>query len=309
MEEDQIITVNETAEEIAAEEAAFSLAVGDTQPGADEQVGGTEEVQPEVAEEPSADGVQLPDNPAPLQPRLIGGMTEEQITAALARTGNLQSTVDKMAGRMGQLMQQIEALRANPPTTQVQQKALDIKLEKLSSQFPELANLLREDLQGIQGGGNTEALAPAAPSGITQEQLDAMLAERLSQSNARMQEQLEVKVLSAMHPDWQNVIRTQDFALFRDNVVPAGVGQQLMESEDSVFISQKLSEFKAWQQAKEASVETAKSTMARTQAIKTNRLRQAVLPASGASAMTPAPVTEEDAFTLALAAEQKRLNR
>lgn len=310
------LTVADTPEAAAAEDAAFAAAFIETR-GESAEKGETLPAEP-VADEPAAETVgegeaegpaeETPPAETPEAPKLFAGLTEEQLQAALARSGSLQTTVDKMAGRIGQLMQQIEGLRATPPTTQAAQQALDLKLEKLSAAFPELASMLREDLAGLQGGvAGQPALAPAAPAGITQEQLDAALAERLNQAQASMQEKMEVKVLSVLHPDWLTVIKSPQFALWRDNVLGPDAGKQLMESEDSAFISQHLTQFKSWRE--QSSAAPAPAPRAPVPPSRTSRLANAVIPNGGAGRPVTAPVTEEDAFAAAFAKERARGGR
>lgn len=305
--EDSIIKVGESPEELAAEEAAFAeaFAVGrgeevpepeekpEEKPEADEAPADSKtDDKPVVSDEPAAPAAAEP-APAAAAPRLIAGLTEEQVAAALARSGNLQSTVDKMAGRIGQLMQQLDALKASPPTTQQAQKALDIKLEKLSAAFPELAAILKEDLAGLSGAAAAAPVAEAPPPGLTQEQLDAILAERLSANANQTKEMIETRVLSVIHPDWNSLIREAQFALFRDNVLPAGEGKVLMESEDAAYIAGKLTEYKAWKAAQASTVPATPAVPATPP--QARRLANAVLPATTRATPT-GPVTEEDAF-------------
>lgn len=297
MDEEQGIVVPDTPEAQAEEEAAFAAAFahtrGEEAPAVEAQPAGEVEGEAPATEEEEEVAVEAPASEAP---KLFAGLTEEQIAAALARSGSLQGTVDKMAGRIGQLMQQIEALRTNPPTTQQAQKALDLKLERLSGAFPELANLLREDLQGLSGGGSSGELPPAAPVGITQEQFDAALAERLAAQQNALNEKLEVRVLTILHPDWNQVIRTNEFALWRDNVLGGAAGKALMESEDASFISAGLTQFKQWLAGSKAP--------APKPAPRTSRLSNAVLP-SGGSQPVQSPITEEDAFIAAFNKERR----
>lgn len=308
--DDNMISVADTPEAAAAEAAAFEAAFADTRqedahvdtPAETPADSGPEvEETPASTDEPAAEVPADGEAPATEAPKLFAGLTEEQLAAAIARSGTLQGTVDKMAGRIGQLMQQIEQLRTTPPTTQAGQKALDLKLEKLSSAFPELASMLREDLAGLQGGSGTEALAPAAPAGISQEQLDAAVNARL----APMREQMEVKVLTVVHPDWHQVIRSPQFALWRDNVLGPAQGKLLMESEDSTYISQGLTQFKNWMASANGTPPAAPKVPAA--APKTqSRLANAVLPSGGGSRPATGPVTEEDAFNAAFAKERAR---
>ena len=288
-----VLTVGETDaefnEENTAFEAAFAKESGIKPGKVKEEVAPEPELEthPVVTEVPDPEVVEVAD-PAP---RLIGGLTEEQIAAALGRSASLQGTVDKMAGRIGSLMQQIEQLRAAPPTTAAGQQALDLKLEKLSGSFPELAELLREDLQGLRQGSS----APPAPAGISQEEL----AQQLAATANKFNEKLEVKVLTIQHPDWFDLIRTPEFANFRDNVLPTGVGKQLMESEDSVFISGKLTEFKAWKER----VSAPPAAPAPRQ--QNSRVSNAVLP-TGRVAPVTGVATEEDAFLSGFKNERAR---
>jgi len=299
----------------AAEEAAFVKGFNDNYVPLDEKTHADETpeevpagppVEPAPGETPAPVEPAPGETPAPVEPaeppKLFAGLTEEQLQAALARSGTLQGTVDKMAGRIGQLMQQIEALRKSPPTTQAAQTALNLKLEKLSGSFPELAELLREDLQSLQAPAPT--LVETPPTGITQEQFDAALAERLAQSQATIDEKIEMKVLSIAHPDWLTVIKTPQFALWRDNVLGAEAGKALMESEDSGFISEKLTAFKKWREAPPPPAAVVPEAPKRSA-----RLGNAVLPATTTPVAVGGPVTEEDAFVSGFKNEQRRAGR
>ena len=312
MSDENILTLDESPETIAAEEAAFAASFSETR--GDEPAEPAEPEATPLAEEVVEPNAPAASEPAPAEPApapgaakplTIAGLTEDQIAAALNRSSTLQSTVDKMAGRMGQLMQQIEQLRTNPPTTQSAQKAFDVKLDKLSAAFPELGKLLAEDLQGMQTAATEPA--PVLPQGITQEQFDQVLNERLSATTAQMREQVEVKVLGIVHPDWEQVIRTPQFALYRDNVLPAGVGEKLMTSEDANFISQHLTGFKAWLKPAPAPETPPANEVVTTpaQVTRSRRLANAVLPAGNAAA-PQAPVTEEDGFAAGFASERKK---
>jgi len=61
---------------------------------------------------------------------------------------------------------------------------------------------------------------------------------------ALTKEDIEEKKLTAAHPDWRTIIKTQEFQYWRDSVISDG--QALMKSEDAAFISRRLSEFKKW---------------------------------------------------------------
>lgn len=283
---------NEAAD--AAEEDAFLAAFGpvpDDKPAKEPKP--DEPVKNEKTEQGHTEGngeASEGDTSTPTpSPALFAGLTEEQIQGALARSGALQATVDKMAGRIGSLMQQVEAFKNTPPqqATQAAAVALDLKLEKLSSSFPELAEMLREDLKVLQSPP-VAALTPETPQGITQEQIDAMLNERLGKTQAEMKEQIEMKVLSITHPDWLSVIKTPQFNLWRGNVLSPEEAQSLMASDDSAFIGQYLTKFKAWRDSAPAAAPVQKP--------KADRLANAVRSQGGQAVAASGPMTEEDAF-------------
>jgi hypothetical protein len=285
-------------EEQIADEAAFEAAFASDR--GEEAPAPTEPIEPVVPAEPAPDAQVEPTVPPVEPPKLIAGLTEEQLQAALARNTSLQGTVDKMAGRLGQLMQQIETLRTAPATPAAAAK-LDLKLEKLGESSPELANLLREDLAAA-GAAPVEPAAPVA-TGITQEELDARLAGVTEKTN----EIIEVKVLGIMHPDWQQVIRTPQFALWRDTVLPAGDGVKLMESQDASEISKGLTQFKEWiKPATQPAPPAPPTPPAPPAPPRANRLANAVLPNGGAAPAPVAELSEEAAFAASFAAEQKR---
>ena len=65
---------------------------------------------------------------------------------------------------------------------------------------------------------------------------------------ALTKEDIEEKKLTAAHPDWRTIIKTQEFQYWRDSVISDG--QALMKSEDVAFISRRLSEFKKWRKGR-----------------------------------------------------------
>lgn len=225
-------------------------------------------------------------------------MTEEQLAAALGRGATLNGSVEKLAGRVGNIMQNLTNLQ-KAVATPAAQVALDLKFEKLSAQFPELAELLREDLRMLPAGAPaTDAPVVVQPAGLTQEQFDAAL----SASEAKLAEQMEVRVLTITHPDWQKVIATDTFANYRDNVLPAGEGKVLMESEDAGYISAGLTAYKSWQAAQLAPAPVVAPVVPPVVQQRRDRLANAVLPAgAGAQKAGSQPQTEEDAFNASFA--------
>ncbi len=59
---------------------------------------------------------------------------------------------------------------------------------------------------------------------------------------------IEERKLAAAHPDWLNIVRSKQFQYWRDNVITNG--NELMKSEDAVFIGRHLTKFKEWKMLK-----------------------------------------------------------
>ncbi len=252
------------------------------------------ELTPEPTPEPEAKV-----EPTPAAAPALAGLTEEQITNALARVSQQQATIDKLGGRIGHLLQQVEQLKAVPRTAS-EQRSFDLKLTRLGEAFPELAELLREDLKGI--GDTQVAPAGAGPATFTAEDVDRIVTEKLTSFQRQQERAMEVKVLGSAHPDWEQVIKTPQFAIWRDNVIKDG--KELMESEDASFISRKLTEFKDWSKA---TVVTAPAPASAAPAQSSRqRLANAVLPRTTAAQPASGPATEEDAFMAAFKTERAK---
>src|SRR5574343_2051606 len=289
----------------AAEEAAFEAAFHEQRQELDESH--TDAPEPVAKETPEPAEPVAKETTEPAEPptevetpkAVLAGLTEEQVTQALARVSQQQQTIDKLGGRIGQLMQQVEKLN-NQPRTAAEQKSFDLKLEKLGEAFPELAEMLREDLKGLSG---TPAQAGDQPpqQTFTAEDVNKIVTEKLTAFQQQQERGLEVRMLSTAHPDWEQTIRTPQFALWRDNVIEDG--KELMESENAAFISLRLTHFKDWVKATTSPVH---QTPAPQRQAPNQRLANAVLPRGQAAQAAPGPASEEDAFMAAFKAERSK---
>lgn len=287
------LSTNLSPEEAAAEDAAFAEAFNTERGEAHEPAPPAEEVPPPAEEV-------TPVETEPAAPAVIAGLTEEQVAAALARVSQQQSTIDKLGGRLGALMQQVDKLKEQPRTA-AEQRSFDLKLERLQESFPELAEMLREDLKGF-GGTPGPAGEQVQTQTFTAEDVDKIVTSKLQTFQKQQEIGFEVRALGAAHPDWQDVIKTPQFALWRDNVISDG--NQLMESENAQFISRKLTEFKDWVKSTTSPLHQPAPAPAAAP-VRNTRLANAVLPKSVAAPVA-GPVTEEDMFAAAFANERKK---
>ena len=201
----------------------------------------------------------------------------EELKAKAAEIDKLKEREQRIYGTLGSLKQSIDQLRSQPRPSATAVQVTKEKFAKLGQMFPEMAELLAEDLNGVLTGVGA---TPADPSQFEQT-FDSKLTERLQQSQQAMQQQFEAKVLTVMHPDWRQVVPSPEFQQWKQSL-PEETRAELDTSWDAEFIGSKLNEFKDW-----------KSKATQGQQAKQRRLEAAITPKGGAQAPVP---TVEDAF-------------
>jgi hypothetical protein len=244
-----------------------------------------EETQEEVQEEAAApesdaafeagfSGVEETPEPEPEPAKLIAGMTEDQLKELLAKAAEvdkLREQQNKAFGALGSLKQSIEQLRNQPRPKATAVQVTKEKFAKLSQMFPEMAEALAEDLNGVLTG--------SAPADVTH--IEQAVEQRLQERLEVQKMEFETKLLSTTHPDWQEVRSSPDFEKWMGLLKPE-YAHQLQTTWDSRFVSDAMTEFKNW-----------KSKAVQGQAQKKSRLEAAITPKGGPVA--PAK-TLDDAF-------------
>lgn len=253
------------AEDMDADFAAgFAEARGD-EPPAQEAVEPEqqEELEAQPAEEAAAveedDGVVTVEE----QP-VIAGVTEEQLTSMLAKIPETSSEIRKVYGKIGELNQRLQALDS---------KRLQLspeKMTRLRADYPELAEALAADL--------SEMIVPSGPQFD-----DKAFDERVAAVEEKIKRETELKFLTRAHRDWQTVVASDEFAVWAQTL-PEEDQNALRQTWDSIYVSDKLDEFKAWKQNRQTATQT-----------RQKRLEQAVTP-QGTPATAPPVITEDDEF-------------
>jgi hypothetical protein len=275
-------TIPETADQEIVE-APQETEIAETEPAAP-----SEEDAAFEAGFATASGEEPEPEPAPLPELEIAGFTESQIKDLLTKVGEvdrLREAQAKAFGTLGSLKQSIDALRSTPKPTATQVKVTKESLKRLSEAFPEMAEMIAEDLSSaLQGTGSAPSFDP--------KQYEQMVEQRVSSMQQNMQRQMETKLLSVTHPDWQTVVPTDEFKSWAMSL-PDAEKRELATSWDSGFISRKLSEYKSWKD----------KTVAQSTASKRSRLEQAITPKGS---VAPQTATEEDAFMAGFKAAIKK---
>ena len=250
---------DQTAEQIAEEEKAFESGYA---VASDEDAPVEKAVEPEVAKEPE-------------QPAGMFGMDEAQIKNLLAKATEVDSlknelarTRDKLAGRMGEVVQKLNALTQTPEEEPARPgtRKLAVKLERLKQEYPDLAEMLEQDLAGVELGSEPE---------VSAESVGKVIDEAFSERD----HQRELAELQRRHSDWATIRNTPDFRIW-DAALPPQKRAKLW-SDNAADVSDMLTEFKE------------QLAQQRTPKPKTDRLARAVTP-KGVPAATGE--TDEEAF-------------
>lgn len=225
---------------------------------------GVDESEPSVQSEPEVEP-----EPEP-EPVRIAGYTETELRDLLSRfqeVDRLKEREAKVFGTLGSLKQAIDAMRNQQPNATA--RISKDRFKRLSAEFPEMAEMLAEDLSG---------LALPQQAGLDISAVEAVINERVERAS-RVQ---ETKLLSVTHKDWRQVVQEPEFAEWKGNLAPEA-REVLDNGWDAELISEGLTAFKEW-----------KSRTTQAKVSKQSRLEAAVAPKTTARA---APVqTDEDAF-------------
>lgn len=264
--ENQVVEVVDEA----AFAAGFTEVQGD-EPSADVPV--AEEVQTQEEEPPVVEETQQ---------TLIAGLTEDQVKNLLLKAGEvdkLSDRIEKAFGKHGEAMRAIQQLQQRQ-TGGVQLNASALK--RLSSEFPEMAEMLASDLSEALAGQSGGASQPSYDPDLIEQHLQG----RVADVRAGLEQDMEKRLLKREHRDWETVVTSDDFKLWKDNVLNQEDSQKLGASWDSDFISEKLDEFKAWRNKSSVSKEN-----------KQKRLEAAVTPRGGSGQPSTIQSEEEAMFS------------
>jgi len=223
---------------------------------------GDAEVPPVVEEEPVAEPVvEVEATPAEeVRKEVIAGFTEEEIRAALEQLPRLQKALDTTNGTLGSRLaeqqKKLEELSAARQAT-VGKLSAD-KMTRLSKEFPELAELLAEDLNDVmvQGSQSVDTSQIEQTFNTKLEELRKEAAEKES-ARAKREQARELNELSKVHKDWKEVamftVEPETNSVKWNNpkfgefvaTLPADEQTKLTSVWDAEFVTQKLDAFKA----------------------------------------------------------------
>lgn len=221
LEEQQVVNA-ETAE--ANEQAGFASSFGE-EVRADEAPADNEPEQ-EQQDEQSEDG----------EAEEEAGLTAEELTAMLAKIPKIdeveQATaaeIRKLHGKLGEFNRHLQELK----TARTGAGKLDAsKLKRLNEDYPELAQILADDLN--EAGFDTTSQQPAID-----------YSQQMAQVKDEMYKDMQKNLLLIQHQDVFDVVATDEYRVWKQTQ-PAEVQQQLDTSFDAMFLGKQITAFKEW---------------------------------------------------------------
>ena len=231
-------------QEAAGFEAGFAEASGHEMPPVEveaqvepQSVESASEPEPEVEEIIPEFGL----TPSAIRQRLA---KIDEMDALKAEMQQLVQHRDRQYGTIGEMKQRLQQLQDRP--AQSSTRLTSANLKRLSGEYPELAELLTQDLnEAIEIGG-----APATAASFDPQQIEQLLANRTAEVERRAQDgtmrQVQQLLLARDHPDWKDVAASADFTLWKANLDPSE-RTMLDNSWDSNMISSALTAYKSWQ--------------------------------------------------------------
>jgi len=181
----------------------------------------------------------------------------------------------KLHGKFGEFNRALQELQKSVQDRKTGNFS-EAKFTRLAEEYPELAQLLSEDLKeiGLSAGG-AQAVDPQA------------VEEKVAAVREDMAKQMQHNLLLIQHKDYPDVVASSDFKAWM-GTLPPEEQEELNASWDAVYLGEKISAFKEWHNKKQNG-----------SADRRERLHRAVTPQGKAAPPVPGLMTEEDGFALA----------
>lgn len=305
------ITTQDEADESAAFAASFGEARSDELP-AEEQDNANED-ESGVEGNPEGEEQAQAQTETDGQPNiLIAGLTEEQLAERLEKITQIEQTsqaeMRKLYGKIGEFNRTLESLKGGEGG-QAKLNLAKVQFKRLQEEYPEVAELLGEDLSGIDFSG----------SGVSDDQINEIVEKRVAESVTTVRndvaKEMGLNLLQIQHGrNFQSLLYEQETVtengktyvrpkkdangdFVRQPEFAAWLKTQPEEEQtnienawDPVYLSEKLTEFKDWR---------GKKTQGTQQ--RQERLRNAITPKTTQVAQRTAAMTEEDGFNASFA--------
>lgn len=191
----------------------------------------------EVAEpEPIQD--LAPEAPAPE----LATITKDQFDDLLRKAASIDEMraenkrlSDTVFGKIGGMQQSLAQLQSHGAV-----EISDDDFAFTREAFPELAVMIGDDMKKVVGKlRGTGQATPFDPA-----QVEQLIAQRLDPALQKVTVDYETKLLRAYHPDWKQVVNSEDFRKWGQSL-PPGELQAMNDSNDANFLADRIAAFKA----------------------------------------------------------------
>jgi hypothetical protein len=255
------------------------------------------EQDPAQAEDPAADGAVGEETPAtegepPIEEE-TATLTVKQLTEMLGKLQKIdeyetlsKAEQRKLHGKIGELNQSLQALQKNGSTAAV--KLTGNKFKRLYAEYPDLAELLAEDLNDTGTEATDKVTDDPDKENEPKPALDAKtFNEEVAKVKETLQNEMQTNLLRIQHDDWEMVVSSDNYQIWKQTLSPEDQ-VQLEDSWDAVYLGKKITEFKSWFEKKQTGIQERES-----------RLKNSIVPKGREAALKPVAMTEQDGFNAA----------
>jgi hypothetical protein len=283
--EQQEVTAEELSQQEADESAGFAASFGEEARGDEPPAEEQNETEEQEAGETQAEAVaeEVTDEASEQAESKVAGVTDEQLTAMLAKLPKIEelenmttAEIRKLHGKFGDINRTLQELqKSNAAKPSVRLAAA--KLTRLQENFPELAEMLAEDLNdSAEMGGSSSADVEA----LVNQQVD----EKVKAARDEMEQRMQMSLLKIQHRDCFDIPKSDEWKVWLQTQ-PKEEQEKIGDSWDADYLGSKLTEFKSWRDTKHQGSQQRKA-----------RLERAITPKGVAQAVKPVVLTEEDGF-------------
>jgi len=285
-EETAELTPEQAAQEEAHAEAAFEAGfTGEELPANPDE---SESRQDESSNHPDDNGASE-EAAAEEEAKILAGYSESELKSLLEKANKfdelsekLTTAEDRMAGRYGEIQRTIKELQEKEGSTGKGIKLTAEMLQRTSEEYPELAELIAEDL--------SEALGS---SELPDDDFDARLKPHVDELSSEFDRRLEARLLSHYRPNWIDEQKTDEFSQFKSQLSPKEL-ETYETSWNADEINGYFKKFDEWKEQQAEKSQQADDENKASKSEKSNRLAAAMVP-RGAPATDHAP-SDDDAF-------------
>lgn len=219
-------------------EAGFKQAHGNVTPPA--------ETPAEKKEAPAA--TTTTETPAETKARL----TDEQLQAMYDKIPGLEKMVEqqlhKMSSDLGRKFGDVERKLQDIQKGKPARKFSADGFKRLKEEFPEIADMFVEglneslaaEISAAENESQSKTSTPQEPIDI-----NATVEQRVNAAVAEVSAKTEQRLLTVLHPDWQKVVKSPEFAAWM-KTLPEADAKKYGESDDAFVAAEAFTAFKAY---------------------------------------------------------------